>query len=307
MTHPTQTEAQPELPLAAHTAYHRLGRTSPRYRWWKPLLVGIVGSVLYLLALLVLFTAAVVTSLMVPDVARVFEDLGDASLNFDMSDPVTFTLVILSIIPMLPALLLATRIIGAQRIGLLSSVRGRLRWGLLLQNTLFALVVYAIGYLTMFSTSALTGGTVTLEVVQPQLPLMLLLIVLLIPVQAAAEEYVFRGYLAQTIGGWLRHPAFAILLPIPIFVLGHDYGLLGSIDVAFFAAVAGWLTWRTGGLEAAIALHIVNNATIFGLGTIGLVDPNATDAALPDLIYSALMTAAFVLLVERSRRRELAE
>jgi hypothetical protein len=61
------------------------------------------------------------------------------------------------------------------------------------------------------------------------------------------------------IGRWLRHPAFAILLPVPLFVLGHGYDLLGQIGVGLFAVAAGWLTWRTGGLEAAIALHVVNN------------------------------------------------
>jgi hypothetical protein len=45
-------------------------------------------------------------------------------------------------------------------------------------------------------------------------------ILLLVPLQAAAEEYIFRGYLMQSIGRWLRHPAFAILLPVPLFVLG---------------------------------------------------------------------------------------
>jgi hypothetical protein len=94
-------------------------------------------------------------------------------------------------------------------------------------------------------------------------------VLLLVPVQAAAEEYIFRGYLMQSIGRWLRHPAFAILLPVPLFVLGHGYDLLGQIGVGLFAVAAGWLTWRTGGLEAAIALHVVNNLSAFLLSLVG--------------------------------------
>jgi hypothetical protein len=36
---------------------------------------------------------------------------------------------------------------------------------------------------------------------------------------------------------------------VPLFVLGHGYDLLGQIGVGLFAVAAGWLTWRTGGLE----------------------------------------------------------
>ncbi|MDF2498717.1 MAG: family intrarane metalloprotease protein, partial [Arthrobacter koreensis] len=70
--------------------------------------------------------------------------------------------------------------------------------------------------------------------------LMLLVAVAVVPFQAAAEEYAFRGLLMQVIGSWLRHPAFAILLPVPLFVLGHGYGLVGQIDVA----ICRWPTCR---------------------------------------------------------------
>jgi hypothetical protein len=104
----------------------------------------------------------------------------------------------------------------------------------------------------------------------------------------------------QSIGGWLRHPIFAIALPIPLFVIGHDYGLLGTIYVAAFAAVSGWLCWRTGGLEASIALHVVNNSMIFSLGAIGLVDANSTDTGVLDLVISLAMMLIFAGVVVRA-------
>jgi membrane protease YdiL (CAAX protease family) len=302
VTHDTLTP-DPLAPSPLNrVAYHRLGRASSRYRWWKPLLVGLLGSVLYLVLLLVLALGAALASLAVPELAERIGAIFDAAITLDMTDPYTFAFLLLSLIPLLPALLLATRIVGGQRVGILSSVTGQLRWHWLLRCAMFAIVIYAAGTSASLAAAALTGETVAADVSRPDLPVMLLLTLLLVPFQSAAEEYVFRGYLMQTIGGWLRHPAFAILLPIPLFVLGHNYELLGQVDIAVFAAAAGWLTWRTGGLEAAIALHVVNNVTIFGLGAIGLVDPNATNLGPIDLVFSFLMIAAFVIMVEHAVR-----
>ena len=132
----------------------------------------------------------------------------------------------------------------------------------------------------------------------PMLWASLAVILLVVPLQAAAEEYVFRGYLQQAIGRWLRHPAFAILLPVPLFVLGHLYDPLGQAAVGLFAVVAGWLTWRTGGLEAAIALHVVNNLSAFLLALAGL-----TSTCWPRRISSAATTPSSW---RRSHRRKCA-
>jgi hypothetical protein len=133
---------------------------------------------------------------------------------------------------------------------------------------------------------------------------MIVLVVLLIPFQAAAEEYVFRGYLMQLIGAWLRHPAFAILLPVPLFVLGHNYDIWGAVNIGVFAAIAGWLSWRTGGLEAAISLHIANNVLIFLLASFSLVDANATAAAPWDALATCAVLAVYAVIADRWARRE---
>lgn len=114
--------------------------------------------------------------------------------------------------------------------------------------------------------------------------------VVLVPLQSAAEEYVFRGQLMQTIGSWLKRPAFAILLPVPLFVVGHDYDLWGQLDIAVLALAAGWLAWRTGGLEAPIALHLVNNVLFTVMTAFGYADPNSTHGTPTDLAASAATT-----------------
>jgi membrane protease YdiL (CAAX protease family) len=99
----------------------------------------------------------------------------------------------------------------------------------------------------------------------------LLMIVLLVPFQAAAEEYVFRGWLLQSIGSFTGEgralgrifgsPWPAIIVSSVPFVAGHAYTDWGILDIGAFAVIAAWVTVRTGGLEAAIALHVVNNMT----------------------------------------------
>ena len=217
----------------------------------------------------------------------------------DLSDPFMFAFAMGMLILLVPALWAATRIAGAKPVGTLFSVVGYLRWRWLLHCGVTAITIYAVVYSGAFVVAVAQGESLVATFDMPRTLVLLVLTVTLMPLQSAAEEYVFRGYLMQMIGSWLRHPAFAILLPAPLFVFGHDYGPLGMTDVAVFAIVAGWLTWRTGGLEAAIALHVVGNVSGFALAAVGLVDINATEVGLPDLLVSLLVTLTFAVVVLR--------
>jgi membrane protease YdiL (CAAX protease family) len=86
------------------------------------------------------------------------------------------------------------------------------------------------------------------------------------PLQALAEEVMFRGYLMQAFGVVWSQPWFPIVATAVVFALFHgtqNPWLFGSRLV--FGLVAGVLVWRTGGLEAPVAIHIVNNLCAFGL------------------------------------------
>ena len=58
-------------------------------------------------------------------------------------------------------------------------------------------------------------------------------------------------------------PIIAVALPSFVFAFAHIYEIWGMLSVASMALVAAWLVWRTGGLEAAITLHVVNNIVGF--------------------------------------------
>lgn len=287
---------------AAAPAYpfHRLPRSQPGYRWWHPLTTAVLTVVLFLMLTLLAAGALAVAGIFVPGVAGTVDRA--LSAESDLGDPGQLAVLFGGVCLLWPAAALGVRWGGRRSAGTLSSVAGRLRWRcfprpLGLAAGLFV-TVNALSLLVPKSLGA-SGGAAEGGGSSGNVWLLLLVVLALVPVQATAEEYVFRGLLMQGIGSWLRHPAFAILLPVPLFVLGHGYGPAGQIDIAAFALAAGWITWRTGGLEAAIALHVINNVGVFALGAAGLGDLNATDLPLAALPFSLAFTLAYALIVVR--------
>jgi membrane protease YdiL (CAAX protease family) len=94
-------------------------------------------------------------------------------------------------------------------------------------------------------------------------------ILLTTPLQAAGEEYLFRGYLLQAICSLVPRDGFkwvGITVSAALFAFAHG----GQNPPLFFdrfafGLIAAWLVTRTGGLEAGIALHILNNFLAFGV------------------------------------------
>ncbi len=284
-------------------AYHRLARSVPGYRWWKPLVTALIALGIFIGFTIVLVVLLLASTLAFPEVRPVITKLITTGL-IDNSLPPVLAFSLTSIAVILPSVWLARLITGPRPVGLLSSIAGRLRWRWM--SRLIIPVVIAYGVSTLFSLLVLpwlTGEPIPSAAVSSSTGITVLLAVLLVPFQATAEEFLFRGYLAQAIGGWLKHPLFAILLPVPLFTIGHQYDVWGLIDVSVFAVVAGWLTWRTGGLEAAIVAHVVNNTVIFVIGAFGLVDVNSKTGSGIDVAISALTVVLFAWLALRAAKR----
>ncbi|MGB7980574.1 MAG: type II CAAX endopeptidase family protein [Candidatus Nanopelagicales bacterium] len=292
------TEVPRDRPEQLHdqrmAEFHRLARASAHYRWWRPLVVGVAAASAYFGLLLAFLAVMALAGLAFPGVWQATEQfLDDPSI--DMSQPSAYALAMTTVVLILPAIVLATRAFGAKPVGLLSSVSARIRGRWLVQCLGIAAAVYLGAGLLEFAMPRIGGQSLAPRFENSHALALVGLAVLLVPFQAAAEEYLFRGYLMQTLGAWFSHPAIAITLPVPLFVLGHGYQLNGMLDIAAFALVAGWLTWRTGGLEAAIALHVVNNLAWSVLGAFGVLDLNATDGTTTDLAVSLLLTGVFAL------------
>jgi len=143
------------------------------------------------------------------------------------------------------------------------------------------------------------GGNMAWQASQPDWAIYLALILITSPLQAAAEEFFFRGYLQQAIGSLAGRAWVGVACSSLVFAIFH-----GDQNVALFAhrlgfgLIAGTLVWATGGLEAAIAVHVANNVFAFGyaLFTGGVATLKATsaiswEAACSDLASFAVFGA----------------
>ena len=302
--------------------YQQLLRGTPRYRWWKPLLALVLG-LLYYLTFTVVFTVAVMVPYLFITGAELSEDAILALAIPDTQQPISLLIALGSVALMIPAVWLAMLSTGLTPVGRGWSVALRIRWRLLMRTVVPALValvvmnVVGIGFEVLLSlASGAAPENVPVPPIDPLLALWsVALILLLVPVQATAEELVFRGAFMQSLGAWLggargagafarflRGPWIPIAVPSIVFGFAHIYDVWGWIAVVLLALVAGWLTWRTGGLEAAMSIHIINNWVAFGfmvLAVGGETKQTATGAGLGSVIGEIVGLGLYVWWVDR--------
>ncbi|MDO4260215.1 MAG: type II CAAX endopeptidase family protein [Actinomycetaceae bacterium] len=276
--------------------YIKGGRNS-YYRWWKPLLALLGGGLVWFIL------SNVVAILLLIAFVDNWEEillLVSGQGGNPLENPVAVLLLLSTVALFIPPLFGAVRLIEWRKPGSLSSITGRLRWGLLVR----ALIVGIICSLPTIIITLTTGGT--LADLGPMVPIIIIAI-LFVPFQAAAEEYVFRGWAMQTLGGWGAPAWLALILPVILFTAGHvQYGWIGMTDVAVFGLCAAWLTVRTGGLEAAIAFHVLNNLTAFALAILLGGNPvSDAGATVESLIFSAATTLIFTGFTDWWLRREI--
>ena len=253
-------------PGRAGLPYHLLHRGG-RPGWWRAFI-----GVLLLATAFILVVPLLVQLFFAIGFAVTGHDVLDSSERLlDLDDPTPLSLAYLNIAiaGAIPATWLINRLMHGLRPGWLSSVAPRIRWrwltvclGLSVIALFATLVVSAMVPSTVESTE-IGGGLNEFTTTTRDF---LLVIVLLTPLQAAGEEYVFRGYLTQAFGGVFGRTTVAVLLPALLFALAH-----GSQDAPIFfdrfafGVVAGLAVVLTGGLEAGIAMHVLNNWLAFGL------------------------------------------
>ncbi|MGY1660520.1 lysostaphin resistance A-like protein [Geodermatophilus sp. SYSU D00705] len=269
------------------------------WRWWRPLLGLLLITVVYTVAATVVVLAAYVTG--------AFPDLQ----LLDLVDPGVLLITNLSLIVAIPIVWLAWVAAHGMRPGWSSSVLARLRWRLLLPWTLLTLPTLGAGILvTLLLGFLLEGGEVTGP--SSSYVWLVLVVVLTTPLQSAAEEYVFRGYLSQAIAGWIRSPragaVVAGVVTAALFSAAHAPPDVWSfLDRFAFGLAASAVVWLTGGLEAAIVLHAVNNVLVFllagGLGEGVTTDAVPAGTGVLVVAVDVLAMAAYVALVARARRR----
>ena len=283
------------------TPYHRLAREHPDHEWWKLPVAGLIGAVGYLVVTAVLGAGlAIVLLVTMGNDPEAFDRWIDELVSGAIDSPWVLAVMLASIALMLPAVLLSVLATGPRPVGYLSSVEGRLRWGWLARVTAVAFLLY--GAVIVASLALGLGGEATAPSLADDALLYVVIALLLVPVQATAEEYVFRGYLFQLVGSWTRFAIVPVLVSTPLFVAGHLYEFWGLVDVTIFALMASYLVIRTGGLEAAIAAHVANNLVLFTLEAFNVVLVTTGEYGPVDVLPTLLTSVVFVLVVEQMAR-----
>jgi uncharacterized protein len=229
------------------------------------------------------------------------------------TDPVLELVMLLVLLALaIPAVLGAARWPQRRPPGTVSSVAGRLRWRWLGTCLGLAAIAIILMYALILVLLAVSGGAADEEldfgwVGWEDFIVPALVCVALVPLQAAGEEYAFRGWIVQFFGAYLRSPYAGIAVSALMFAIAHGIGTTwGFADLMLFGFVAGWLVVRTGGLEAAIALHAMNNVPAFLLATAaGQLDDQSTAADSPWQLFAAslVILPAYALTVTLIARR----
>jgi len=282
---------------------------TPRRRWWKLPIALVVAVVAWLIGSTIVTIPALVYDII--------------NQRIDLTDPVALQNYVAGITTHItPAIFLANNagialmipcawlglIIYGQRPRWLSSVVGGLRWGWLFRILGLILLPYlAFEALTI----ALTG--VPQLTWKPYSLFMILVIVLTTPLQCAGEEYGLRGLVNRLFGSYgSSRVSFwigAVVSSLAFMWLHTAQDIYLNAFYFSFGMISCWMAWRTGGLEAGIALHVVNNVVAMAVFPFsdfsGLFNRQAGSANPMDVLpLAAVMLVSMGLVEWQVRRRK---
>lgn len=297
--------ALPTFPHPEPREYPLMLRTW-NYAWWKP----VVGIVIVAVGMIIV-APLVLMPVLVAGVAieggpfwesfqkaATLQAVGPSSLlylNLTLGSTILITWFVM-------------RVIHRMRPRWLTSVAPKMRWKFFFACLGLAVVALVAQVVVGQLLPGGEGTDVTQHVNDFTATTAVLAVVVLLttPLQAAGEEYVFRGYLMQALGSLLGNKWIALVATATLFAFAHgvqNFPLF--FDRFMFGLIAGWLVIKTGGLEAGIAMHILNNFLAFGFA---LTFSDLTEtlnvsevgwANIPLTLTQSLVYAALVLLVAR--------
>jgi membrane protease YdiL (CAAX protease family) len=239
-------------------------RTS-QYAWWRSALGVVLGLSLFWLMTTLISQLVIMIAWATTAAGQSYQTyFTDAYAFRRPSGMLALNLALAALIPVSWLLITMVHQVAPRW---LSSVRPRLRWRFLAMCLGVAVIATAVSLVSQL----------LLEPVHVHLQqgfwAFLIVIVLTSPIQAAGEEVFFRGYLMQALGSMYGRPWFGVIVSSVVFAFFHgSQNLPLFVDRLAFGLLAAALVSRTGGLEAGIAAHVINNVfayTFAGLtGTI---------------------------------------
>ena len=271
--------------------YMTYPRKFASYRWFWPVLVGILFLFFY-----VNFQGIILMGYAFIFGAESFDQVASGgyyeSMNFFDNPQVIVSMVLVA--AMLPCLALASCIVKDRPFSSYSSSRGNgWSWRLFSRCLVVSFLVLGLELLFSLILTFLSDA----ENVEVRFNLLgLLLIVGIVPFQCLAEEYVFRGFISQTLASWTRLPIVGVIVPSLMFAALHPYNLIGVVNIFLDGAVFSLLAWRTKGLEASSAFHIVSNVQAFLLTAVHFAGEKTSGISSEVSVFSACVGVATILV-----------
>lgn len=287
-----------------------------RFRWWVPPLATLCLVALVLLVQFILGIAGGIIAILNGYIPTEDSLFGSPLANLAY---MLFTLATL-----IPLVLFTVRFVQWRPIGTLFSVDGKVRRRWFAMCALAALPAVGVYLALLYTVHAATaqnspflGEFVGNDIFLPALAT----IIVLVPFQASAEEIGLRGFLMQALGSYgasqeerrghgvmarfLRTPVLGIVVSGTVFTFLHDYVGWGLASVGILGLALAWLTWYTGGLEAAIGLHVLHNLAAFTLSAYeGTLDTAATGGgSLLDTVGTAVEVVLYGAVIVWLARR----
>ena len=263
--------------------YITFPRTFEKYRWYKPILVFIIGAIIFLilnLLLIAVFYAICGENLMVQLLHGGYE-----VMNSEIGEIYSH----LAIAIMIPSLYLATKIVKDRPFSSYSSSRGGWNTQLYLKAFIIPFILFIIVGVIQ---SAILGNAGDYHFTI----LFFIILLIVVPIQCIAEEYVYRGLLMQTLGSWFNIPLLAVILQAIIFGFTHGYNGIGNIGIIISGLVMGFLAWKANGLEVSSAFHTANNLSFSLLVMFGIQSTTST-IQMADLLISTMGSVIFGILL----------
>ena len=249
-------------------------KTFEKYRWYKPILVFIIGLIINIIlsGLLFLIFGGIYGNDLMFSIFNGGYEVMDTEIGQILTD--------LTVISMIPSLFIASKIVRDRPFSSYASSRGGFNFKLYLKALIIPLILFIIflGIDTFINGS---DGTYHFSLI------FLIICIILVPLQCIAEEYVYRGLIMQTFGSWFKIPVLAVVLQAIIFSISHGYNSLGLFEVFVSGIIFGFFTWKTNGIEISSAIHTANNFSLSLFIMFGLKS-STSSPALSDVVSSII-------------------
>lgn len=303
---PFGSHFQPTLPVR-QSDYVMFWRT-PAWRWWRPVVALLLTLFLGVLAATMIYGV----SLFIDTAAGRIDPLSAGYDPFDIT-ALGFLANNLGLASLIVIAGLVSSSLFKQRAGFLASVVGKLRWGWLGRCVLMILPLWII-YIGLDTWLSMRAGASLNLAVNPDTWLLAFGILLTTPLQAAGEEFAFRGVTNRAVASFFSNGRAGLVAGAVssslVFTAAHAAGDPWlNVYYFCFGLAACYVTWRTGGLEAAIAIHVVNNVcseAFLPFSGVGEIFHREAGTAGPLVLVGMVVIAlAVALIVWQAEKRDI--